>query len=501
MSFSRQALSRRQVLKLMGTSAAGLALAACAAPGMAPQGEGSAPGVERVVVKFDAGNFTPAKYTGQQLQEGATERVAFDVVANAYMEEHPEVEIEFQPIPMGNRREAAVTMLTGGTAPDISWAQPDWVNEDLGKGWWLALDPWLELPSPYAPSDHPASKVWHDGFYPSVDFWRAPDGNLYMLLGDQTAVGVYYNKDMYDQAGVSAEPTTWAEWMEISQQLQETTGKPAFAWVGGGEPAMHELTWVSGWLSKYFFWNHIPDYDKDGNGWPDKWEMTDAIYAGTYSATMDEQVARLRTIKDMAQFWQEGALGMEWEAAYRMFLGGESAMVVVGVWMLDRFLNDPEREFELDWHYFPGVTPVTSGLVPEGVPMTNVASGYGSFQFSLTSTALNNNTTNQAADWLMYSTTPENIAMVVNETPSTIPNVIGADPHPIPAEMGFAETVQYGPSTFQEDDSMLDFEYGMNFTSVVLPYAVGQLSEEDMLSQLQGYMEAAADRMDAIRPE
>ena len=85
-------------------------------------------------------------------------------------------------------------------------------------------------------------------------------------------------------------------------------------------------------------------------------------------------------------------------------------------------------------------------------------------------------------------------------TPSTIPNVIGGRAHEITQSMGFAETVEYPASSFQEDDSLLDFEYGMNFISVVLPYAVGQLGEEDMLAQLQGYMEAAAARMDAIRP-
>ena len=94
MNPGKESLSRRQLLKLMGTSAAGIALAACAAPGAAPQagGEGAEPGMEAVVIKFDAAGFTPAKYTGQQLEEGETERVAFDVVANAYMEErHAEI--------------------------------------------------------------------------------------------------------------------------------------------------------------------------------------------------------------------------------------------------------------------------------------------------------------------------------------------------------------------------------------------------------------------------
>ncbi len=500
MNLNQNNLSRRQMLKLMGTSAAGLALAACAVPA-APQagGEGAAPDQAAVVLQFDAGNFTPSAYTGQQLQEGQANLVAFDTVANTYMEEHPNVKIEFQPIPMGNRRESMVTMMTGGTAPDMMWTQPDFVNEDMGKGWWLALDPWMEMPSPYAPEGHPARSTWHDGFYPSIDFWRAPDGNLYMLLGDQTALGCYYNKDMFDAAGITAEPKTWDEWMTAAATIAET-GKSGFSWAGGGNAALDQTTWVTGWLSKYFYWDLISTLDTDNNGWPDKWEMADAIKAGTYSAHQDEQVARLRTFKGMADYWQEGALGMDWEGVYRQFLGGESAMAITGVWNLNRFLNDPAREFELDWFYFRPVTSVTSGVVPDDVPMTNVASGYGSFQYALTSTALNNQSTEECADFLMFATTPENITKVVGETPNTIPNVIGAEANPITEGMGFAETVAYPASSFQEDDSLLDFEYGMNFISVVLPYCVGQLAEEEMLDQLQSYMDAAAVRMDAIRP-
>jgi hypothetical protein len=102
---------------------------------------------------------------------------------------------------------------------------------------------------------------------------------------------------------------------------------------------------------------------------------------------------------------------------------------------------------------------------------------------------------------LKFSTTPENITTIVAERPSTIPNVKGGKAHPLTEEMGFAETVAYPPSTFQEDDSMLDFEFGMNFTSVVVPYCVGQMSEEEMLPQLQAYLEAAAERVQAIRTE
>jgi len=183
-----------------------------------------------------------------------------------------------------------------------------------------------------------------------------------------------------------------------------------------------------------------------------------------------------------------------------LFLTGGAGMEITGVWMLANFLKDPERKFDLKWFYFPEVTQATSNMIPAGVPMTNLACGYGSFQFSLTNTALNRGSADTCADLLMFATTPENIGMIVNEVPSTIPNVVGSTLHPLTVEMGFADSISYPPSAFQEDDSLLDYEYGMNFASVVAPYCVGQLDEATMLDQLQGYMDAAADRVLATKP-
>ena len=498
-TFGRQT-SRREFLKLVGVGAAGAALAACAPVATPPAAPGAAPQPAEAVVEieFDAGGYTPSKYIGRDLEEGEPAREAFDVVANAYMEAHPNVKIKFLPYPMGDRREMMITMLTGGTAPDMMWTQPDWVNEDLGKGWWLNLDPFLDMPNPYVPADSPGSTRWHDLFYPSVDFWRAPDGHLYMLLGDQTQVGFYFNKEIFDKAGITEKPKTWVEMIRACEAIKQL-GFPGFAWCGGGRGVLDQLTWVSGWLAKYFFWNYVKTYDTNANGWPDKWEMAEAVKNGTYSAHMPEQVARLRTLQNMAVYWQEGALGMDWEATHRLFLSGGAGIEITGVWMLGTFLKDPERKFDLGWFYFPAVTKETSPLVPDGVPLTNLAAGYGSFQFALTSTALKKNTANACADFMMFATAPENIGKIVNEVPSTIPNVKGAPLHPLTEEMGFAESISYPPSVFQEDDSLFDFEYGMNFASVVAPYCVGQMNEDDMLNQLQAYMDAAADRVLAIK--
>jgi len=527
MSSEKYRVSRRSFLQLLGTSTAVTVLAACAPkptaapaeqpaeeptekpaeaqveePTEQPAEQPAAP--EAVAIKFDAGGYVPSKYIGRDLEEGEPAREAFDIVANAYMADHPEVSIEFMPAPMSGRRETMTMQLTGGTAPDIMWTQPDWVNEDLGKGWWLNLDPYLDLPNNYCPAGHPGRQSWHEAFYPSVDFWRAPDGHLYMLLGDQTQVGIYYNKDLFAQAGIDeaadAFPDDWEEMMAYGEALKGIDF-PGFAWCGGGAGVLDQLTWVSGWLSKYFFWDMISTYDKNNDGMPDKWEIAEAIQEGTYSATMEQQVERLRTMKRLGAYWQEGALGMDWEATHRLFLTGGAGMEVTGVWMLKQFLDDPDRDFELGWFYFPRLTKSTSAMVDPDSPMTNLACGYGSFQYALTSTAVSRGTSDVCADFLMYSTTPDNIGLIVNEVPSTIPNVKDAKLNPLTVEYGFADSVSYPPSSFQEDDSLLDYEYGVNFANVVGPYCVGQLDEQDMLDQLQGYMDAAAERVLAIRDE
>jgi ABC-type glycerol-3-phosphate transport system substrate-binding protein len=325
-----------------------------------------------------------------------------------------------------------------------------------------------------------------------------------MLLGDQTQVGIYYNKNLFEEAGIEeaadAFPDNWEEMMTYGAAMLDA-GYPGFAWCGGGRGVLDQLTWVSGWLSKYFFWDLIPGYDKNKDGMPDAWEISEAIQEGTYTAAMEENVERLRAMKRLATYWQEGALGMDWEATHRLFLTGGAGMEVTGVWMLKQFLDDPDRDFDLGWFYFPKVDKTTSDAVNPDAPLTNLAAGYGSFQVALTATALERGTNDVCADFLMYATTPENNGLLVNEVPSTIPNVKDATLHPLTVEMGFAESVSYPPSSFQEDDSLLDFEYGMNFANVVAPYCVGQLDEESMLEQLQGYMDAAAERVLAGRDE
>lgn len=451
-------------------------------------------------IKFFASRYTPSKYIGRELGVNEPKFAAYDEIANAYMQAHPGVKITFIAQPGTDIRQAIVTMMVAGTAPDMTWTQPNEAVEDLGKGWWLPIDPYLELPNPYIKGENPGAKMWHDLFYPSVDFWKAPDNHLYTLLGDQTQVGYWTNKDIFKKAGIDpVRPKNWEEFMKYCEEVKTKVKVPVFAVAGNGVARTHQLTWTGGWLSKYFFWPYIASYDTSKNGWADAWEIAEVIKKGTFTASMPENVERLRLLKRSAAYWQEGALGCDWECAHRLFQTGKVAIIQQTLGTLNRYLNDPERKFDLDWFYFPPIDKDTSSLIPANVPMTSVASGYGPFNYAITQTARWHNTAAECADFLAYSTVPENCAKLVNEVIGSVPNVKGAPVHPSFAKFDITKTISYVPSSFQEDDSILDLEYGFNFADMVLPYCVGDASEKQMLTDLQRYMVEAADRVIAKR--
>ncbi len=509
MSHNMPRLSRREFLRGTAVASAALVVAACQPTVVevekvvketvvVKEEIEASPASESKEIRFWPSAYTPSKYIGRELEPGDIERVAFDDIANEWMAQHPDYKITFIAQPGANVREAIVTMQVSGTAPDITWTQPDMAVEDVGKGWWLPLDPWTEQPNPYITSG-PGSEKWHDLFLPSFDYWRAPDGNLYTCLGSQTAVGYYANLDVLDKVGATEPAKTWEEFMETCDKLKGI-GIPGFSIAGAADRLLHQLTWTSGWLAKYFFYPIIPALDADENGVPDKWEIADAIKAGIFTAGMEENVERLRVLKRSAQYWQEGALGCDDECSFRQFLTGGTGYFQNTIGVFDRIYADPNKPFKLGWHYLAPLTKATSELVPDDIPMTNVASGYGSFQYAISQTARWHETADMCADFLAFSTVPENISAIVNEAPNAVPNVKGGTAHPAFAEFPeIQKSVSYPFSRFQEDDSLLDLEYGDNFAEVVSLYCIGELAEDDMIRQLQGHMDMAADRTLAKR--
>jgi raffinose/stachyose/melibiose transport system substrate-binding protein len=445
---------------------------------------------DKKVLTLWAGDYTPSSLlpAGNNPDEPAIEGIG--PVVEAYEQLHPDVDIQIiaQPINSDTRR-WMVTQLTGEVAPDIMWTQPDWAMEDYDKGWLVALEPWLSKPNPYVDAGEPGSEKWHDQFLTSMDFWTAPDGNHYVVLADQLQTGFYYNKDLFEQAGITEVPETWEQLMDAAQKLQDAGIFP-FATSGNN---LDQVTWVSGWLSQFYFHDMIDTLDTDGDGAVTAMETAQAVEEGTYSFDDPRNRERLEQLKRYSEYWQSGALGANMDAARRLFVTGRAGMFLNGTWNYQSIKQDPQRDFELGVFYYPKLDSGTSDMLSDDIPITNKSTGYGSLQYAVTSSAERNDVVDTAMDFLMFLTTPENLTPMIVEGGFALPAVKNTEGNPDLAE--FAPSIAAPPAAFQSDDSMLDFEFAQAFLAIITPYLSGSQDIDETVRRLD---EAAADAADRV---
>jgi multiple sugar transport system substrate-binding protein len=186
-------------------AAGGAALAACvpAAPGAAPGGESAAPPATG-----------PVEVSFQHFFDSPELKQTFDPLFLS-IEEKTNTKIQSIPTPYNDMLTKLLTMVAGGTPPDITSAASNWVKEASGRGVFLQLDDQLATLS-FPLSDFMPSRL-EDGSY---------NGKNFSVPIDQGSTGMYYNKDIFDEAGIEY-PTaewTWDRLREVAIQLTVDSG-------------------------------------------------------------------------------------------------------------------------------------------------------------------------------------------------------------------------------------------------------------------------------------
>ena len=64
------------------------------------------------------------------------------------------------------------------------------------------------------------------------------------------------------------------------------------------------------------------------------------MQAGTYSFNDERNRARLQDLKTFAGYWQPGALGIDINAATRLFVTGRAGMLIDGSWQYQTIKQD-----------------------------------------------------------------------------------------------------------------------------------------------------------------
>jgi len=164
----------------------------------------------------NAGENTASNTGEQQTLEVALWSEAVDeamqVSINQFQEDHPNVDVNITITPFGDYWTRLRTSLGGGSGPDVFWMNGpnlfQYVNSDL-----------IENLQSYVDADE-AYDV--ENYYSTVTGLYTHEEELYAAPYFLDSVGMFYNKELFDEAGVDYPDESWT-WEDIETYGLELT--------------------------------------------------------------------------------------------------------------------------------------------------------------------------------------------------------------------------------------------------------------------------------------
>lgn len=130
---------------------------------------------------------------------------------------HPNIKVNWSPIP-GDYATKMRANVASNTVPDVFYLQPSMSNEYISAGKLLNLSPYM------AHDNVNASDYYSTLLNPFV----CTSGQVYGLPKDWNSLGVFYNKQMFQDAGLPAPHVgwTWSDLQTDAQKLTKNAGSP-----------------------------------------------------------------------------------------------------------------------------------------------------------------------------------------------------------------------------------------------------------------------------------
>ncbi|NMB90834.1 MAG: extracellular solute-binding protein, partial [Chloroflexi bacterium] len=303
-----------------------------AAPTEAPAEPTSAP-VEDTIAPTEepaAPEAAPVTITWWHIQVADDQKALWQDMADQYIADHPNVTIEITVLENENFKTKLTTVMQSGNPPDIfqSWGGGT-MNEYAQAG--LLKDITADLDK----------DGWRDTFSPGALGVYSFQGKNYGVPRDMGAVGFWYNKDLFAQAGIEAPPETWSELLEDVQMLKDAGITPIALGEGDKWPGA-------------FWWEYLA-VRLGGK------EAFDAAYSheGAFTdAPFVQAGEKLQELIAMDPF-QEGFLGASWPDEQVVMATEEAAMDLMGQWAPGAFKDSSVDKQglgdKLGWFPFPAV--------------------------------------------------------------------------------------------------------------------------------------------------
>lgn len=247
---------------------------------------------------------------------------AMEEIARAFEAENPGIRVQVEVIPWAQYWTNLETAATGRNLPDVFWLNASNFELYATNNMLRPLDPHLE-----------GSSIDLNNYPQSLLELYSNNGNLYAMPKDMDTIGLWYNKELFDQAGVAYPDESWT-WDDLVEAAIALTDEENQVW---GIAA--ELSHQSGFFNTVYQaggWIVNEDRTKAGHAEPESIEglkfWTDLINVHKVSPSQAQM-----TDTEPISFFESG----------------RAAMFYTGSWNQVRFMNNEYTRDRVDVAVLP----------------------------------------------------------------------------------------------------------------------------------------------------
>jgi raffinose/stachyose/melibiose transport system substrate-binding protein len=295
----------KKVATVLTASALTLSLAACGSNNNANNASpsGSPAASSSASTDTSAQNVT-LTFQNIYADESAPSAKVMHKLVDQYMSEHPNVKIELDQLNPDQQKQKLKTQAASKEIPDITVINPAAQMKPF-------VDAGLFAPLNDVLDKNGLKDTYQGGLLDNYSF----NGNVYALPDGNNIEVVFYNKELFAQAGIAKTPTTFDELLADVKALKAKGITP----IGIGEKDT--------WTGSFLFMNILlrtnggPGFLKD-------------VVAGTKTfndPAFTTAVARFEDLVKAGAF-EDGATSFDADAGSNLFKTGKAAMFILGTW-------------------------------------------------------------------------------------------------------------------------------------------------------------------------
>ena len=227
--------------------------------------------------------------------------------------------------------------MVGGSGPDLIQVYEIGTRFMIDSGWVIPMQELMD-----------ANGYDNSNIVPNIAAYYTIDDQLYSMPFNTSTPILYYNKDMFDAAGITEVPTRLEGIDAIADDLVNKGGAGEALSMG-----------IYGWFFEQFICKQGLAYANNDNG----------RSAAATAVDFDGNGAALSIVSAWKDLYDKGYapnVGVGGDAGLTDFSAGKAAITLGSTASLKQILNDVNGSFEVGTAYFPGIKDTDQGGVSIG---------------------------------------------------------------------------------------------------------------------------------------